>query len=284
VCSLLAISGGIRLKRAAAVTTTLLALANFFMVAYLFNLGAAVTAFSSCSILAAGIFGVWMTGLMRQQLKSETGRTVIERFLPKKVVEEAFRDPMELLAQPRACDATVVITDLRGFTAFSEKLPPQDVFEFLNLLQGALAKIVREHGGTVDKFMGDGMLAVFGAPEPLDDHASRALEAARAMQEAVAAINAERERRGLATVKLGIGIHSGPVVAGCLGSGAKIEFTVIGDTVNVASRIESLTKEKDASALASADTVRRAGATLDPIGEVTVRGRSEPLVVCALKP
>jgi class 3 adenylate cyclase len=284
ICSLLAVSGGIRLARSAAITTTLLALANFILVATLFNLSPALSALAGTSILAAGFLGVWMTGIVRRQVQSETGRSIIERLLPKKVVDEAFRDPLGLVSKPRSCHVTIVVTDLREFTAFSEKLPPEDVFEFLNTLQGTLAKIIRDHGGTVDKFLGDGMLAVFGAPDPVEDHASRALKAAAAMRAAVASLNREREERGQPTVRLGIGLHTGPVVAGCLGSGAKIEFTVIGDTVNVASRIENLTKEKGVDVLVSGDTVRGAAdlPELRPMGEVVVRGRRQPLEIHAL--
>jgi class 3 adenylate cyclase len=272
VCSLLAVSGVIRLTRVAAIVTTAMAIANYALLCVLFRLDFAMAAFAGFSILAAGMLGMWMTEIVRRQMQSETGRTIIERLLPKRVVEQAFRDPLGLLEKAQTCHVTVLVSDLRGFTSYSEKLPPEHVFRFLNDIQGTLAKIVREYGGTVDKFMGDGMLAVFGAPEPLDDHQQRAIQAAEAMHQAMVG----RE------VKLGIGVHSGPVVAGCLGSGAKIEFTVIGDTVNVASRIESLTKEKGVPVLVSADTVRGTSSRLEPIGEVTVRGRTEPLVLHAL--
>lgn len=274
ICSLLAVSGGIRLTQNAAVMTTALAICDFVIAAILFDLSPALIALAGSSILASGFLGLWMTGIVRKQVQGETGRSMMARLLPKKVVEEAFDDPMGLAARPRGCEVTIVITDLRGFTAYSERLPPEQVFDFLNRVQGALATIVREWGGTVDKFMGDGMLAVFGAPEPLADHASRAVQAADAMLKAMDAMN----------VRLGIGIHSGPVVTGYLGSGAKIEFTVVGDTVNVASRIEALTKDKGVDALISADTVRRAGRPLSiqSMGKVPVRGRSEPLEIHAL--
>jgi adenylate cyclase len=155
----------------------------------------------------------------------------------------------------------------------------------LNEVQGMLSAIVHQHGGTIDKFMGDGMLAVFGAPDPLPDHAAHALRAGKALVDAMAALAVDRTPG----VRVGVGIHSGEVVAGCLGSGSKLEFTVLGDTVNSASRLESLTKEHGVSALISAETVRRAQTAsgvrlpaLRRVGQVTLRGRSEPVEVHTL--
>jgi adenylate cyclase len=194
------------------------------------------------------------------------------------------------LTEPRALDATVLVSDLRGFTTMSEELPPADVFELLNEIQGAFARAVRNEGGIVDKFLGDGMLAVFGAPEPVDDHALRAVEAAIGMRRELETVNAKRAKRGQADLRMGIGIHSGPVVAGCLGSGARLEFTVIGDTVNTASRIESLTKEHQVEVLVSEATYERIAeqsgtgelAIFRRVGEVAVRGRAHGLVVHTL--
>jgi adenylate cyclase len=122
---------------------------------------------------------------------------------------------------------------------------------------------------------------VFGAPVALADHASRALAAARGMRLALAAFNAGRK----SPVKMGIGIHSGPVVTGCLGGAAKLEFTVLGDTVNTASRLEGMTKEKAVDVLVSEETAKRAGqAGLTPLGEVHLRGREAMLAVYSLDP
>jgi class 3 adenylate cyclase len=165
------------------------------------------------------------------------------------------------------------VTDLRRFTALSESMEPAAVMELLSRVQGRLAEEVRRRGGTVDKFMGDGMLAVFGAPEALEDHAGAALAAAREMVEAV---------RGMG-LALGVGVHTGPVVAGCLGSGARLEFTVLGDTVNTASRLQDLTKEVGAPLCASGDTVTAAGGAerhgLLERGEIALRGRAAPVRV-----
>jgi class 3 adenylate cyclase len=200
----------------------------------------------------------------------------MERFLPKTVVEAAFETPLELLQQPRLCQVTVMVTDLRGFTQFAENLAPVDVLHFLNRLQGLQSAIVEAHGGWVNKFMGDGMLAVFGAPDRLPDHQARALQAALIIL---------REVHQVSPLAMGIGLHSGMVVAGCVGQEPRLEFTVIGDTVNVASRLEALTKVEGYPLLFSAATCE--GLTADTpalsLGMRRLRGRDDSVDVYTLK-
>jgi class 3 adenylate cyclase len=201
---------------------------------------------------------------------------VLRRFVPERVVSAAYRDPLALLGEPRALEVTALVTDLRDFTSYAEHRSPAEVFAFLDNIQSSLASIIHSHGGKVDKFLGDGILAVFGAPEPLADHAERALAAAAELLAAAT---------DLGGVKLGIGVHTGTVVAGCLGDGARLEFTVVGDTVNVAARLESMTKELRVPILASEDTVRAAGGRIDTcaVGRVELRGRAGPVAVHTLR-
>ena len=135
-------------------------------------------------------------------------------------------------------------------------MSPAEAFALLNEVQGAFARAVKDHGGTVDKFLGDGMLAVFGAPEPMKNHASRAVEAVVAIRRFMVEHNLHREKDGLPPLRIGVAVHSGPVVAGCLGSGARLEFTIIGDTVNTASRLEGATKDLKTDVLISGETAR----------------------------
>ncbi|HIK45457.1 MAG TPA: adenylate/guanylate cyclase domain-containing protein [Leptolyngbyaceae cyanobacterium M65_K2018_010] len=273
-CCLLAVSGGMRLTRRASLLTTALALANFLYAARLFGLNLAIALFAAFTILGTGFVGMGMATIVRRHVKNEAGRVVMERFLPRPVVEAAFEAPLDLLQQPQRCEVTVVVTDLRDFTQFAEDQDPQAVMDFLNRYQGWLAGLVEQHGGWVDKFMGDGMLAVFGAPEPLDDHAERALAAAIAMDQAIHQIS---------PLAMGIGLHSGPVVAGCLGTGGHLEFTVIGDTVNVAARIEAMTKQHPHALLLSQATAQRLpGKPLKSLGEHPIRGRLETVELFTL--
>ncbi|MCZ7680869.1 MAG: adenylate/guanylate cyclase domain-containing protein [Sandaracinaceae bacterium] len=285
--ALLAVSGSLRLTRQAAVLTTALGVAIFVFFSWRAGVVSAQTVVGVAILIATGLLGVNVARVVRRAVRSEIARMTLRRFLPERVIDEAHDDPLSLLTSPRSADATVVVTDLRRFTALSERLAPAEVLAFLNEVQGALAAAVRARGGTVDKFMGDGMLAVFGVPEPLASHALQALLAVEDMLGVIDRINERRVARGEAPVGIGIGVHSGPVVAGCLGSGQRLEFTVIGDVVNAASRLEALTKELGVMVLVSAEVVERAApggvaGALEPKGQVELRGRSEPLAVFTL--
>ncbi|WP_035986666.1 adenylate/guanylate cyclase domain-containing protein [Leptolyngbya sp. KIOST-1] len=273
-CSLVAISGGLRLSRRAALLTSLLALVNFAYGAVLFQLNPALALFAGITVLGTGFLGMRMAVIVRRHVKNESGRVLMAQFLPKTVVEAAFESPLDLLQQPQKCQVTIVVTDLRQFTHFAESLEPQAALDFLDRYQGVLATIVERQGGWVDKFMGDGMLAVFGAPDPLENHACSALTAATAMV---------REVQQISPLAMGIGVHSGPVVAGCLGTVGRLEFTVIGDTVNVAARLEALTKTLGHGLLVSETTQRQAGAfPLRSVGRHSLRGRAQTLELFTL--
>ena len=289
VCALFAATGGLRLTRTAALVTTALALADFGAIALVIGYAPGRAAFVGATVAATGLLGVWMTGIVRRAVASEVGRSTLARFLPQEVIDGAHDDPLRLLTEPRTVDATVVVTDLRGFTSLAETLAPGEVLELLSGFHGRLATVVRDHQGWVDKFMGDGMLAVFGAPQPLADHAARALAAAVALLRAVDTLNASRAGRGDVALRIGIGIHSGALVVGCLGAGPRLEFTVIGDTVNTAARLEAMTKDLGVDLLVSDDTLRRVAAgaagrnlALARVGELAIRGRRTLLQVHTL--
>jgi adenylate cyclase len=278
-CGLFAATGGLRLDRKAAVWTTLLAGALFWRL-----LGetasAGPLAYSLVILMAIGMLGVWTTDLVRRTMRAARGRAFLRRFLPRGLVDAAFRDPLAAL-DPKAVEATVLVSDMRGFTSLAETIPPVEVLGLLNRLQGALAAAVQKNGGVVDKFMGDGMLAVFGAPDPVEDHAERAIRAARDIRAAVREMNATAPQA--VPLRVGIGIHSGSLVAGCLGGGDRLEFTVVGDAVNTASRLESMTKEKGIGLLLSGETAALLGSLeLLDLGEVVVRGRRRPLHILTL--
>jgi adenylate cyclase len=283
ICVVYAASGGLRASPGAAIWTGSLALLTYLVLAPMLAIPAAVIVTLVIYILAGAFLGYWMSGLTGSAVAGAVGRVTLERFLPRQVLDAALVDPLALLGPPRTIDATVLISDLRGFTALSETLPPAKLLAFLSVVQGELADAVRANGGVVDKFMGDGMLAVFGAPETDPEHARHALDAAKAALAAIVRLNAERAQLEQGPIRLGIGIHSGPVVVGCLGYGQRLEFTVIGSTVNTASRLESLTKEKAVEVLVSGETARRAPeAGLRAMGSVNVRGVAQPLDVFTL--
>ncbi len=279
-CGVLTATGGVRFKRRAAVWTTFL---GAVVLAYLFSPATDPSGllYCLCAIASLGLLNIWITDLVRRSMEGARGRLVLGRFLPQALVEDAFKGKLALLEAPRSTEATVLVSDLRGFTQLAESMDPAEVMTLLSTLQGRLAQVVQEHGGLVDKFMGDGMLAVFGVAGGPENHALHAVEAAAEIRRTVSALNAE----GLVAkpLRVGIGVHTGPVVAGCLGSGDRLEFTVIGDTVNTTSRLESATKEKQVDLLISAQTASRVPAEkLVALGELQLRGRQTPVQVFGL--
>lgn len=281
-CAVLAASGALRLHAGAVWLSTGMAILVFVVVDWLVGRPVPETAFSCALIVGGGALSWWMSGIVRRCVQGEVGRMVLQRFLPAEVVNGAHAHPLQLLGRPRKVVATVMVTDLRGFTRLAEQLAPEEALVRLNHIQSRLASVVQAHGGTVDKFMGDGMLAVFGMAGQDGPHARQATEAARAMREAGAALSRE-----LATeVRIGVGMHTGSLVAGCLGDERRMEFTVIGDTVNMASRLQDITKELQVDAVASAATVRAAtkagGGGFRSLGTVGIRGREAGVEVYAL--
>lgn len=265
MAALLVASGAFRLDARSVALTTALGVAQYLTFARWLGMQPFHAAVHLALLLALGGTSVALTRLVRRAVHSEVTRLTLRRLLPAPVIDAADHDPMALLTEPRSVEVTVVVTDLRAFTSWAEHRTPLEVLDLLNAVQGALSAAVAAEGGTVDKFMGDGMLAVFGAPQPLPDHADRAVRAVRAMLAA-----ADR----FVPLSLGVGVHSGEVVVGCVGSGIRMEFTVLGDTVNTASRLEGATKELGVPVLISDATRQRCAARLVAVGSVPLRGRA----------
>ncbi|HEX2069128.1 MAG TPA: adenylate/guanylate cyclase domain-containing protein, partial [Actinomycetota bacterium] len=171
-------------------------------------------------------------------------------------------------------EATILFSDIRGFTTLSEELPAGEVAGILTKHLSAMAEVVLEHGGTISKFTGDGLLAVFGAPDPQPDHAERALRCALAMQVRQQQLNWETWTDGLPPLGMGIGVNSGTVIAGTFGGAGRLEYSVYGDAVNLASRLQS--EAAAGEVLAAEATVKAApGIPCEPIGAKQVKGRKE---------
>jgi len=178
----------------------------------------------------------------------------------------------------------IMFIDIRGFTSMSEALPPEAVVRFLSDYHERMVRVIFKHGGTLDKFMGDGILATFGTPLTQADDLSRALKAGIEMKEALREMNQERALLGLPIIGQGIGIHYGEVIVGNIGTAERLEYTVIGDAVNQASRIESACKDLDHDFLCSASVVEGLAGEIRtrPMGEVAVKGKKQPLQLFAV--
>ncbi|MBL8923955.1 MAG: adenylate/guanylate cyclase domain-containing protein [Myxococcaceae bacterium] len=179
--------------------------------------------------------------------------------------------------------AAVLFSDLRGFTTFSEQHPPEEVVARLNEYFETMVAAIHGEGGVVDKFIGDAVMATFGAVHPLDAPEQAAVRAALGMRAGLAALNTSWAAKGQATLDNGVGLHAGDVVVGPIGSEARKDFTVIGDTVNTASRLESQCKELGVHVVVSDEVYQRLlgeqRARFRALGEVAVKGRSRPVVV-----
>lgn len=219
-------------------------------------------------------FDVMASGLQERDFIKTTFGTYVSPALVKRVLEERT----STVAGTQR-DVVVLFSDLRSFTTISEKLSPSDVVLMLNDYLERMSKAVVAAGGRIDKFIGDALMVDWGTLEKIEDPEGSALRAALDMQRALAGLNKERAARGEVALSMGIGVHTGAVIAGTIGSQRKLEFTVIGDAVNIASRLEGLCKLYGADIIASRAVVT-AAATKHPhrrIDRAIVAGKSEPI-------
>jgi adenylate cyclase len=229
--------------------------------------------------LATG-FNTMVDGLKeRDKLRSTFGK-----YMTQTVMEHLMSGKVQLGGE--TLTVTVLFSDIRSFTTISEEMhDPQALVALLNEYFTEMVGIVIQEDGVVDKYIGDAIMAVFGAPVGKHDDAERAVRAAVRMRVALAHLNERLEKRGVKPLRTGIGVHTGEVVAGNIGSEARMEYTVIGDAVNLASRLESATKELGVDVLMSASTweLVKDMCVAEPVREIHVKGRVEPVMTYALK-
>lgn len=192
--------------------------------------------------------------LVLSQVAIERARTNLARYFSPNLVESLAAQDQPLGAVRRQSVA-VLFADIQDFTQLSETLPPEEVVTLLRGFHERMETAIFAHGGTLDKYMGDGLMATFGTPLPGEQDATNALATARRMLSELDLLNEERTARGSAPLKLSIGIHYGMVVQGDIGGGRRLEFTVLGDAVNVASRLEEMTREMGTPLAISQDMV-----------------------------
>ena len=212
-----------------------------------------------------------------------------ETYVPRNLVHRLVRQGDQSATASVSREATVMFTDIVGFTRHAEAMTAPETATFLNAHFAMLGGCVEAEGGTIDKFIGDALMAFWGAPEALPDHAARACRAAIAMREAVVADNTRRRDAGSPPVRVRIGIHTGEVIVGNIGAPGRINYTVVGDTVNTANRVEQLGKEvkqsdADVTIVLSGATARAAGSAVNPllVGGRQIRGRDEEIEIYQL--
>jgi adenylate cyclase len=217
--------------------------------------------------------------MARSLREKEMIKRAFSRYVAREVVDEILKDPEHLVLKGERCEVTVLFCDMRGFTTLSEQLPPEEVVLLLNQFYTLMIDTTFKHDGTLDKFLGDGVMAIFGAPLPQPDHCHQAIRAALAMQVGVAELAERRSREGKAPVAVGIGISAGEVVAGTVGTEDRMEYTVVGDSVNLAARLES--EARPGQILMSGPTYQKVLGRVQArsLGMLKVRGKEVPVEV-----
>jgi adenylate cyclase len=212
-----------------------------------------------------------------EQLEKQQARSMLSRYLPPDIVKEMLKNPIDAQLGGRRADLTVLFSDIRGFTSLSEKLAPEEVVDLLNEYLSLMTEIIFRHGSTVDKFEGDAILVFFGAPQRHDDDPARAVRTALEMRDRLSELEERWMEQTQDPLRIGIAINSGEVMVGNIGSQRRMDYTIIGDTVNLASRLQDLTKEFGASILISGNTHLRVQhmCRVRPLGAVEVRGRQQ---------
>ncbi|MBI4609580.1 MAG: adenylate/guanylate cyclase domain-containing protein [Candidatus Rokubacteria bacterium] len=228
-------------------------------------------------VIATSLLGLGADALARRRFRDSFGRHV-----SREVLAEVLAEAPSLGGERR--EVSVLFSDLRGFTTLSEKMPAEAVAARLNEYFAAMTSAIFAHRGMINDFIGDAVMAIFGAPLADPDHALHAAQSAVAMDQALQELNQRWEAAGLPVLRMGIGIHTGEVFAGNIGGEARVKYTVIGDTVNVASRLEGLNKELGTTILVTEETriLLEGRVDVKDRGEMPVKGRTHPLRVYEL--
>jgi len=225
-------------------------------------------------VLATSLMGLGSDALDRRRFRDS-----FARYLSRDVMAKVLSDAPSLRGEHR--EVSILFSDLRGFTTLSERMQPEQIAAHLNEYFEAMTAAIFAHRGMINDFVGDAVMAVFGAPVDDADHAWNALQSALAMNRALAALNERWQAAGLPSLRMGIGIHTGPVFAGNVGGRERIKYTVIGDPVNVASRVEGLNKELGTTVLITEETLAAIGdrVRVRDCGPIAVKGRVEKVRV-----
>ncbi len=257
-----------------------------FIVAILANAGlfAVVQVELSLSVTLLGLLLPGVSSTVYQGVLEEVERRRIRlifgRYVSDAIVAQIIEDPSVAGLGGIERTVAVLFNDIRSYSTITERLSPQQIVEFLNVYLGEVTEIIQEGGGFVDKYLGDGLMAFFGAPVPTPDPATDAIRAALAMIRALyEKVHPHLEELGLPRFKVGIGIHIGPAVMGNIGSERRHDYTLIGDAVNVAARVESQTKEYGWAVLVTREVMQAAGGQFDfeLVGSRPVKGREQPV-------
>ncbi len=282
---LVVLASGLALRRS--FTLTLAALCLLAQITMLLGMGEfLVSRLVAVTLLlgtAVGLVSLWRRQLFRLvgvAAAEVSARSRLQRYFSPAVAERILEGGAEEVRSEHRV-ITVLVADIRGFTAMASVAEADAVVRWLDDYFGVMVAVIFAHGGTLDKFLGDGVLAWFGAPGEQPDHAERAVHCSIAMQAALVELNARRAHEGLAALQIGVAVHTGRALVGDIGPQTRREYTAIGDTVNVASRVEGLTKVVGVGILVTGSTRAAAGQGFawKQLPPQQVRGKGEPIEV-----
>lgn len=229
------------------------------------------------------LLGLWLTDIWRGRRERDQKRFVqaaFAKYLSPVLLDDILKDPSKLSIDPKRRDMSYVFTDVAGFTTISEGMDATTLADVMNRYLDGMVKVVFAHGGTVDKFIGDAVFALFGAPRDMEDHAARAASCALDLDRFAQAFLAGEVAAGRPFGITRIGVHSGPASVGNFGSDARFEYTALGDAVNTAARLEGLNKYFGTRVAMSGATAERCpGLPRRAIGRIVLKGKTEPIAV-----
>jgi adenylate cyclase len=285
-----------RLRLIGAAATTGLMLAALFLASYLLFAKSGIwinLAYPANNLLFVFI-GITAFNYAVEERRARKIRAMFASYVTQSLVNELIENPQLARLGGERREVTILFSDIRNFTGFAEQHSPEEVVAILNEYLGAMTDVILKWKGTLDKFIGDAIVAFWGAPLPNEEHAEVAIRCALEMQVALAGLRQKWETEGKTPLSSGIGINTGEVLVGNIGAeGKKMDYTVIGDQVNLCSRVEALTRRYDVPILVTGNTVQRlapriaagtvSGFSLRGLEQVIVKGKEEPVPIYALE-
>ncbi|HUZ16977.1 MAG TPA: adenylate/guanylate cyclase domain-containing protein [Spirochaetia bacterium] len=276
---------GLRVSRRAVVVSTAIGAAFIAVAVFRLTNDPTIRIWAAPLVIVAGAVTFWVSSNVKTIVRDLSRRERLARFLPHDLVQIVESSDMELELGGKETRVTVLFADIRNFTRFSEHRAPEEVVGILNEYFTAMSGVIHRHGGMIDKYIGDAVMAVFGAPLSKGEDARNAVAAAHEMLEELDGLNGRWAHAGREPIAIGIALHTGIAVAGNIGAPDRMDYTVIGDTVNLTARLEELNKHFQTRFLMSEDTYREVESFFeaDFLGQTDIRGRDSPVRLYTLK-
>jgi adenylate cyclase len=275
-----------RLSAVGAIAITLLVAQAYLAINYLAfrNYGLQLEVFYPLLEVAGVYTGITLQRFLVEERERARLKKAFQSYVAPEVVNQIIKHPENLRLGGERRELSILFSDIRGFTSLSETMDPEALVEVLHEFLDPMSEIIVKHGGTIDKYIGDAIMALFGAPLDMPDHSRQACRTALEMVQSLKALDQEWLEQGRPTLRIGLGINSGPVSVGNMGSSRLFDYTAIGDNVNLASRLEGLNKFYGTEILVSAATAQHLGNGfyLREVDLVRVKGKKQPIAIYEL--